>query len=250
MKIEKYFFKKIKHRGETIIEVLVAILILTGVLIAAFSMLNKSIDANVNVKNRIIALNIAREGIEAVRNIRDTNWLKYSGDRRGKWLCWDSETTSNACSGAGADTLLNDDTFYTVDFSPDNHRYYLVDEGPDSELNLTTSQTDQSELRLYQFPSTSPFAGRYTHEKNDGGSLNYNASPFFRQIYLDIQNPFKKEVDEGGSFPTFCDNEVNHPDCTKHRARIISLVQWKEEGKTQSMTLESYIYDFYERDAY
>lgn len=36
-------------------------------------------------KDRIIAVNLAREGLEAVRNIRDTNWLKFSGNRRECW---------------------------------------------------------------------------------------------------------------------------------------------------------------------
>lgn len=38
-----------------------------------------------NSKNRIIAVNVAREGIEAVRNIRDTNWLKFNSKRRQCW---------------------------------------------------------------------------------------------------------------------------------------------------------------------
>lgn len=246
MNLKKYFFNKTKSSGETIIEVLVAILILSSILIAAFSMLNKSIDANINVKNRIIALNIAREGLEAVRNIRDTNWLKYSGDRRGKWLCWDSEGTPDACSGATVTFPFdNFNYFYTVNFSKTNQRYYLVDEGPDAKINLTQTQTDQADLKLYQIPEGELFAGRYTHEISDGGSVNYEATPFFRQIQLKVQNPF-----EEGTLPLFCDDDGMEPDCTNHRAKIISFVQWKEEGVLQSMTLESFIYDFYERDAY
>jgi hypothetical protein len=38
-----------------------------------------------NAKSRSVAVNIAREGIEAVRNVRDTNWFKYHSKRRDCW---------------------------------------------------------------------------------------------------------------------------------------------------------------------
>lgn len=51
-------------------------------------------------RDRVIATNIAREGIEAVRNIRDTNWLKFSNNRR---TCWNhfpgDDIASDVCSG-------------------------------------------------------------------------------------------------------------------------------------------------------
>ncbi len=53
-----------------------------------------------NAKNRIIAINIAREGVEAMRNIRDTNWLKFQSRRR---QCWNNLPTKNPsvqCTGA------------------------------------------------------------------------------------------------------------------------------------------------------
>lgn len=250
MNLKKYFFNKTKHTGETIIEILVAILILSTILISAFTMLNRSIDANVNIKNRIIALNIAREGIESVRNLRDTNWLKYSGDRRGKWLCWDKNDGDpdhlNNCFSTGENISFEDDAFFTIDFSIENQRYYLVKEGPTAKLDLTQTQANQELLKLYQIPEGEVFAGRYTHETSDGGSVDYNATPFFRQIHIDIQNPFEEKA----ALPSFCDDDIDEPDCTKHRARITAFVQWREEGTVQSMTLESYIYDFYERDAY
>lgn len=86
-----FFMKKhFRSRGETIIEILVAMTVLTLIITSTYSVLLRATKTNTNIKNRIIALNIAREGLEGVRNIRDTNWLRYSGDRRNKWLCRDA----------------------------------------------------------------------------------------------------------------------------------------------------------------
>jgi len=52
-----------------------------------------------NAKNRIIAINIAREGIEAMRNIRDTNWLKFQSRRRACWNHLPTKDPSIACTG-------------------------------------------------------------------------------------------------------------------------------------------------------
>ena len=45
-------------------------------------------------EHRITALNLAREWVEAVSNIRDTNWLKYTNDTD---LCWMTARYSGGC---------------------------------------------------------------------------------------------------------------------------------------------------------
>ena len=63
------------NQGQTLIETLAALFILfmgvgaaTGLAVYAFS-------ASGNINKQIIATGLAREGMEAVRNMRDTNWL-------------------------------------------------------------------------------------------------------------------------------------------------------------------------------
>ena len=77
------FFKNIK--GETIAETIIAVTILAIGITITSTLMSTSIQNMNNSKNRIIAINIAREGLEAIRNIRDTNWLRFSGKRR---ICW------------------------------------------------------------------------------------------------------------------------------------------------------------------
>ena len=60
------------------VEVLIA---LTVLIIGAMGSLRLLGVAGVNnqlTKERVLATNLAREGIEAVRNIRDTNWLRFA----------------------------------------------------------------------------------------------------------------------------------------------------------------------------
>ena len=69
-----------KSRGETLLEVIVALLVLTIGSASATSLIVTSIRANQFNKDSLIALNLAQEGIEYMRNLRDTNWIKFSAN--------------------------------------------------------------------------------------------------------------------------------------------------------------------------
>ena len=53
--------------------------------------------------NKIEAIQIARDGLEAMMNIRDTNWLLFSADRKN---CWNVRNYNVNC--IGDTTLAND----------------------------------------------------------------------------------------------------------------------------------------------
>ena len=44
--------------------------------------------------NRIEAIQIARDGLEAMTNIRDTNWILYGADPEN---CWNTMNYSGSC---------------------------------------------------------------------------------------------------------------------------------------------------------
>lgn len=50
-----------------------------------------------STESRIQAINIAREGIEAVENIRNTNWIKFSSDLEN---CFDVADYDSSCIGS------------------------------------------------------------------------------------------------------------------------------------------------------
>ncbi|MBI2451203.1 MAG: type II secretion system protein [Parcubacteria group bacterium] len=61
--------------GFTLLETIVALGVFTIAISAALTLANQSIESSRVAKARFIASSLAEEGIEGVRNKRDTNWL-------------------------------------------------------------------------------------------------------------------------------------------------------------------------------
>lgn len=69
-------FKKVFNNfGISILEVVVAILIITIGMVGVLSLVIQNIQAQYINKNILIASGLAQEGLELVRNVRDLNWL-------------------------------------------------------------------------------------------------------------------------------------------------------------------------------
>lgn len=63
-------------RGQSFIEAMVAITVLITAVSSALALVQSSITATRVGGAQIVAANLAREGLEVVRSLRDTNWLK------------------------------------------------------------------------------------------------------------------------------------------------------------------------------
>ncbi len=77
------FFNKARNlkfsSGFTLVEVMVAVAVLSTGLIGAANLITYNISNSAKAINKTIATNLAQEGIELTRNIRDTNWLSGVG---------------------------------------------------------------------------------------------------------------------------------------------------------------------------
>jgi type II secretory pathway pseudopilin PulG len=62
--------------GQTLIETLVALFILVMGVTAAVGLAIYAFGSSTNVTKQVIATGLAREGVEAIRNMRDTNWMR------------------------------------------------------------------------------------------------------------------------------------------------------------------------------
>lgn len=71
------------NSGISILEVVVAILIITIGLVGVLSLVIQNIQVQYVNKNVLIASGLAQEGLELVRNVRDLNWLTpdYAWDK-------------------------------------------------------------------------------------------------------------------------------------------------------------------------
>lgn len=65
-----------KKNSFTLIEVIAAIFVITVGIVGILSLLSQLIVSSALYSKRLIVAYLAQEGIEIVRNIRDTNWLE------------------------------------------------------------------------------------------------------------------------------------------------------------------------------
>lgn len=104
--------KKINQRGQGLLELIVAIGIITGALMSILTLTTSSVGQAEESGTMIVASNLAREGVEVVRNIRDTNWLV--GNKK-----WDSGLAAG--NDYTAIAVFDLDTMeWHLEFAPDN----------------------------------------------------------------------------------------------------------------------------------
>lgn len=99
-------------KGQGLLEVIIAIFIIVASVLGTTSVIVATIRAGRIAADRLTAMNLAREGIELVRNIRDSNWLT-SGS------AWDTGIADPAAGDIYAvpsiptSTIFNPATEYT-----------------------------------------------------------------------------------------------------------------------------------------
>jgi len=150
MKIKKV----LNNSGVSILEVIVAILIITVGMVGVLSLVIQNIRVQYIDKNILIASSLAQEGVELIRNIRDLNWLTPGN-------LWNQGVV-----GSGAD--------YT----------YAIDYGGRGSINLAVDAIGDAGAKLYTNSD-----GFYTHT-----STGNTATAFSRLItvvdninYLDVK---------------------------------------------------------------
>ncbi len=72
---EKSITIKTAPRGQSFIEAMVAITVIITAIASALALVQSSITASRVGGAQIVAANLAREGVEVVRSLRDSNWL-------------------------------------------------------------------------------------------------------------------------------------------------------------------------------
>lgn len=133
-------------KGFTLLETLFAILILTTGFFSTFSLLRKSISTTTTSVNQLISTNLAQEGIEIVRNIRDSQYVTGNS-----WAEVLSSLSNGSCSGCEADiestSLSVLDRYLKID-SVTNRYQYASGEGTlfKRKININQGQGVCSEI--------------------------------------------------------------------------------------------------------
>jgi type II secretory pathway pseudopilin PulG len=90
----------------TLMEAIVAIFVITTGLVGVLSLVSQTIAASTFSKDKLIAAYLAQEGIEIVRNIRDTNWLQsLDWDNGLAFGIYEADYDSQSLSGFSGNPL-------------------------------------------------------------------------------------------------------------------------------------------------
>lgn len=119
----------------SIIEVMIVLMIIVVGIVGTYQIFSQSQKFAQSTENRIQAISIAREWIEALTNIRDTNWLLYSANTQNCWftLNYDSSciTTTGKYPPAGSYIVYKDA----------NNRWQLISK-PSGNFSSATYRND------------------------------------------------------------------------------------------------------------
>jgi Tfp pilus assembly protein PilV len=194
-------------------ELIVAIgVILVGV-IGAITIAILTITIARESKQRVVAANLAREGIELVRMVRDSNWLAGAAFADGL-----SESTSQDYSFVWEwDPIAGT---WTANFTPDLANF--LDEGDD----VTTFYRD---------------GVRYLQDATGGTSLP--ATNFRRIMETNHICADTNECDAGGT-PGICNDDDSGSCTTTVGIQVISRVHWSDRGQSKTLNIEEEIHDW------
>lgn len=132
---------KFKTRtAESLIETMVAITVIVIIFTAAMTLNRVSLHGNQSLGNRLSASDRAEDGLNALINIRDTNYLRFASDPDN---CWDKYNISDVadCSDGTADEIQEGVTYYlSQNFSSSPYGAWQIE---------TVSSDDDGWITLY-----------------------------------------------------------------------------------------------------
>lgn len=107
-----------KQKGATLMELLIAIAVINFGLFAVWGLYLANYNGEQEAQARIVGANLAREGVEAAKNIRDSNWLKTEDGVAG--ITWDSGLSGGVGDPSAVVSGLLESDSVALDFTVDS----------------------------------------------------------------------------------------------------------------------------------
>lgn len=203
------------NSGQTLIETLVAIFILISGVTAAVGLAIFAFGNSQNVVKQIVAVGLAREGIEAVKNMRDTNWLKDNL----KNDCYNPKTSNN--DGRCYKDWNDEVSQYNI--NPNSAKCQ------DANIKLPSGWDPDADCRSYRlrYNVSTNFWNDFNQADNFRYGLNFNGS-----VDNDFDG-FYTYPNSGGNDPGCggSDHGVCHTNATSDYAR--QIIVYKDDGVAQ-----------------
>lgn len=201
---------KINKKATSIVESMVVMMIIVSWVTGMYHIYGKSTDLSYSTSNKIQAIQIAKQWIEAFTSMRDTNWILFSSDYTNCWnvvwyndsCIWDSSSTNKIDHNGLYKIYRNDDNIWRVE------QQYTTTNVPaywDSSY-LSAFEVWYDWLWIY----------------NQTGSLS-NLTPLFTR---EIQTQY------------IANNWVAVDNPSLPRLKIISKVQWIDNTSSQPHSVE------------
>ena len=108
--MKKFFVKQ--NKAFTLVETLVAIAIFSTSLLGLMSVLASSISGTTYAKQKMVADYLAQEGIETIRNMRDS-FVLYSTNGQTGWTAFNTKLTGSSCQSASG-CYYNIDNIFSI----------------------------------------------------------------------------------------------------------------------------------------
>lgn len=98
--------QKKQLKGFTLLETLIALAVVTVGALAVFALMNRTLLVTERNKQSVVGVNLAREGLELVRSLRDSSASGFAVLQNGNWII-DSEDNYNLVTSADTPQVAN-----------------------------------------------------------------------------------------------------------------------------------------------
>lgn len=217
-----------KNSGQGLLELIIAIGVIVVGLFSVWALFLANYSGERGAQEKILAANLAREGIELVKNMRDTNWLKIdanetcgSADVLCPWddgLLVDGDSTAIVKSDFATGAL-------TLDFSP-------------ADINSEAT-------RLFV-----DSAGFYVHGVTDS---SHSLSPTIYRRLITLRNICCSDTTPDGgdgqcddnNFSVLADDSSCPTGEIKIGLEVESLVRWSTNNETKDIRVIDQLYNWH-----
>ena len=197
-------------------EVIISLFIVAMGSTISTNLIVSAIQSNAFSRDNLIALNLTVEGIEAVRNVRDTNWIKFSYDRANCWKMLPEKAQDDTCNAGNSLSA----GFYTVDLDVTNMQWNMqkITLSPNGlelsdGINVTEDE-DEFRLDFLDLDGGSEkeiYVSKAVADFPPGSAKDTGESQFYRMVKIELDGVDKMTV--------------------------TSLVQWETRGTVHQVQL-------------
>lgn len=225
-------------KGESLVEVIIAIFVVALGSGVATSLIVSALQANQFSRDNLVALNLAVEGVEAIRAIRDADWVKFSYDKPG---CWNMRPEVSDCQSSPAPIAAGN---YTVDLdlTPNKYGWNLPSPPIGAALNLDSPAGNDSYRLGYYDINISVDSDGLGGINDDHDVLATKGIPSLPMgVASSGDSPYYRMINVSYASGGTCDTSTGE-NCEE--MDVTSTVQWRSQAVTHKVVISGKLTDY------